>query len=333
MPAPHHAQPASGSPAARLAAGAGYAGEWALFRDYCAATGQPALPINTTTLLRFLTQIPAAAATRARRVRAIAAAHRHAGYLPTQGGEDRLVGPVPAMARVLGSADPQQLLAACPARGRPDGLVGRRDAFLIVLLAVLGHTVTQARQLAPADIQPPADGYGTGVAIRVRGHTAPTTTEPGTCPACAVYRWLDILGTADGLGRGSAHMQLAAASAPTPADPHTHTLPDPPRWRRSAQLLPAIDQHGWLNDNRPLSTRAITTRLALAASRNFEPAATATATGPMTAPTASPHPPSTGKLVHSLDQVLTRLDQVADAADTLNARIQSLLSNTIDHVN
>jgi len=32
-------------------------------------------------------------------------------------------------------------------------------------------------------------------------------------------------------------------------------------------LLPAIDRHGWLDDYRPLSTRTIRARLALAAAR------------------------------------------------------------------
>ena len=72
---------------------------------------------------------------------------------------------------------------------------------------------------------------------------------------------------ADGLGRGSARTALAAADAPTSTSPHQHTGSGPARWRAAAVLLPAIDRHGWLDDYRPISTRTIRTRLALAAGR------------------------------------------------------------------
>ena len=80
-------------------------------------------------------------------------------------------------------------------------------------------------------------------------------------------RWLDILGIADGLGRGSARMHLSAAPAPTALDGHQHNPVEPQRWRSAAQLLPAIDRHGWLDDYQPVSTRTIHTRLILAAAR------------------------------------------------------------------
>jgi len=94
-------------------------------------------------------------------------------------------------------------------------------------------------------------------------------------------------------------------------------------------LLPAIDRHGWLDDYRPLSTRTIRARLALAAGRAStdglltdppdappaaNPAATTAATGP-----ARPAP--------ELDEVLTLLDDLAEDADALNTRIQAPLDD------
>ncbi len=66
------------------AAGPGYAGEWGLFCDYAAATDQPALPTTVAALTGFLAALPARPGTVARRVRAIAAAHRRAGHLLTR---------------------------------------------------------------------------------------------------------------------------------------------------------------------------------------------------------------------------------------------------------
>jgi len=77
---------------------------------------------------------------------------------------------------------------------------------------------------------------------RLAGRAIPGGGDPRTCPACALARWLDILGVADGLGRGSARMALTVADAPTSASPHQHTPSEPPRWRGAAVLLPAIDR-------------------------------------------------------------------------------------------
>jgi len=104
---------------------------------------------------------------------------------------------------------------------------------------------------------------------------------------------------ADGLGRGSARTALAAADAPTSTSPHQHTGSGPARWRAAAVLLPAIDRHGWLDDYRPISTRTIRTRLALAAGRAdtddllTEPPDTPGATGP--AALARSNPSRTGR--------------------------------------
>lgn len=42
---------------------ASYTGEWALFQDYCAATGQPSLPTTPAAVAGFLAALPARPAT------------------------------------------------------------------------------------------------------------------------------------------------------------------------------------------------------------------------------------------------------------------------------
>lgn len=80
-----------------------------------------------------------------------------------------------------------------------------------MLTAVLGYPHTQARDIQPTDLTNSPDPAG---AIRIRGRPPPSTDDPRSCPACAVARWLEILGIADGLGRGLACMHLAVAQAP-----------------------------------------------------------------------------------------------------------------------
>jgi len=278
-------------------------------------------------LTGFLTAAPARPTTLARRVRAIASAHRRAGYLLTRPD----IGPAaPRPAPERPRPEPGLMIAACPTRGWPAGLTGRRDAFLIVLTETLGYPHRAARGLRPAEITEPTPVPGGEAVPRLAGRAVPSSDDPRTCPACAVARWLDILGLADGLGRGSARTALAAADAPTPASPHQHTPTEPARWRGAAVLLPAIDRHGWLDDYRPLSTRTIRTRLAHASRRastddlpGEPPDTPPAATDP--AATTAPTPPA--RPAPELDEVLTLLDDLADDADALNTRIQALLED------
>lgn len=320
----------------RDAAGPSYAGEWALFCDYATATGQPALPTTVATLTGFLTALPARPATLARRIRAIATAHRHAGHLLDRpdGGPAAPSPPVPRRPRWT---EPGPMIAACPTRGWPHGLHGRRDAFLVVLTASLALPYPAAQVLTPAAIvinnpaDPPTshDVDNIDEVVAVAGRAVPNDADPRACPRCAVVRWLDILGTLDGLGRGSARMDLVTAHALTSNDPHTHRPRPPYRWRGAATLLPAIDQHGWLDDYRPITIRTIRTRLA--AARGVQPAFDGRA---LQKPAEEPsHAGSIGSTDFTLDEVLVVLDTVADDVDTLNTHIQALLDHDHQCVN
>ncbi|WP_145984235.1 hypothetical protein [Pseudonocardia sp. EC080610-09] len=318
------------------AAGPGYAGEWALFCDYTTATSQPTLPTTVAALTGFLTTLPARPATVARRVRAIAAAHRRAGHLLQRPDIGPAAPPIPPQQLPL-LTGPGPMIAACPTRGWPHGLHGRRDAFLTVLTTSLALPYPVARTLTPtAIVTGIADDQltdcdvddDTDCLVAIAGQTVAQDVDPRECPACAVVRWLDILGTLDGLGRGSARMDLVTAHAPTADTPHTHRPKSPHRWRDAATLLPAIDQHGWLDDYRPITTRTMRTRMARTSDRAAQPVSEGepppgTAGVPFTAPAARQ---SFGPTAPALDEVLTVLDGVADDVDALNARIQALLN-------
>src|SRR6478672_4808360 len=57
-----------------------YAGDWALFTDWCHATGSWELPADPATVVAFLTDCPAAPATLRRRVAAIDHHHTANGH-------------------------------------------------------------------------------------------------------------------------------------------------------------------------------------------------------------------------------------------------------------
>jgi hypothetical protein len=319
------AAPGSDLAAVRSAAGSSYTTEWSLFCDYTAATGQPTLPTTVTALTRFLAEVPARASTQARRIAAIAAAHRNTGHLPIR--------PEPANQsppELAGGPTVTDLIMACPTRGWPHGFTGRRDAYLLVLVGALKLPHSQARLITPADLTTKTTGSATGAISQqwsVRGREVRVTGDPRCCPTCVLVRWLEILGIADGLGRGSARMHLSAAHATIATDPHRHAIADTPRWRACAQLLPAIDRHGWIDDFQPLSLRAIHTRLTRATTRaRFARPPADRSDAPNTLATTS----GNGGANHhfdNLDEVLALLDKVAADADALNAHINTLLAH------
>jgi hypothetical protein len=119
---------------------AGYRADWALFTDWCAATGAPALPAAVGTVEAFLAGCPAAPATAARRVAAIGWHHRHspaAGAAVDPPGRRELLG-LPPVDPTRPPPDPEALAAAVralPTTGWTGGFFGRRDAAMLTLAA------------------------------------------------------------------------------------------------------------------------------------------------------------------------------------------------------
>ncbi|WIB65607.1 hypothetical protein [Curtobacterium sp. MCBD17_040] len=132
----------------------------------------------------------------------------------------------------------------------PTALRGRRDGFLIVLFGVLGFTREEVRKVTTADIRLDP--------VTIQGRTVPRDngTPPG-CPACAVTRWLRVALPAE-LGR---KRDVAEAVDPRTFDPDVHDCDEglEHEWRKATNIVPAIDQHGWLDVHQPISTRSLTT--------------------------------------------------------------------------
>jgi hypothetical protein len=170
-----------------------YAAIWELFTDWCDVTGQVPLPADPTTVLDFLTECPAAPATRRRRVIAIDHRHTAAGLAPP-GADPRVraaIGrpptePAPIAAEVRARVD--AALRALPSRGWTGGLFGQRDRCLLVLSQFARIPHRQLARLTAGDITV-AGGVAT-IAVAGRTWTVQAMDDPVLCGPCAVARWL-----------------------------------------------------------------------------------------------------------------------------------------------
>lgn len=141
------------------------------------------------------------------------------------------------------------MLAAIPKYRYPVGLRGRRDAFLIVLLGVLYLTREQARTITPADVAVTS-------IVRIRGHVVPSSDDPTSCAACAVTRWLRIVGPVWTGFRGDVTRLLDPTKGTL--DRHDCEQSIPGEWRRAEQLLLPLDVYGWARIGVTLSGRSMT---------------------------------------------------------------------------
>ncbi len=226
-----------------------YAGDWALFTDWCRTTGGWELPADPDTVRFFLTDCPAAAATQRRRVAAIDHHHSTAGY--PRPGESPMVRA--ALGQKTKDRRPQEMsqevagaLRGLPSHGWTRGMFGRRDRCLLVLSQAAGVPYQHLATLTAGD-------------VTMAAGITPITAKAGTwtllpgydamlCGSCAVTRWLraldlvithpsnrdiaQVLRKAKAVTSGSPHLCRSTRSI----DPATLVVP----------LLPPIDQWGYV---------------------------------------------------------------------------------------
>lgn len=213
-----------------MATGPGVRG---LFDDWRAATGRASdAPADEAELDAFFAEVPGAASTLTRRRRDLEVA----GLAPPRK-------PPPAAGRVAGL---DAALRVIPVGGWPDGLVGRRDAALLVTSRVAGLRRPQLRGLVVGGELP---------------DLPVVDAHPSVCPACALSRWVRTLLVACVAGWGEVRIQLAELPAAPASDTDGHdcarAMPTCRSPIRAVPLLSGIDRYGWVDESRPLSPRAI----------------------------------------------------------------------------
>jgi hypothetical protein len=234
---------------------------WGLFVDWCTAVDYCPLPAAPDTVLAFLAELPTGPATVGRRLRVIDAAHQVAGWPAPSAA--------PAFDELLRPARPPRFdpavvaraLDAIPVGGWPTGMVGRRDAAVVALVCSAGLTRRQIRALHSG-----VDGDGQLVPPTLPA--LPTTPGPGTCPACAVTRWLRVHAMTVTSGWRTVRAELADLGETPVGTEVTHDCTQPVSWpalavgeQTPSPLFTPIDHRG-SPETWALSTRSITTIVA-----------------------------------------------------------------------
>lgn len=221
-----------------------YRYDWQLFVDWCAATDRTALPADPGTVIAFLDAHPAARDTNRPRLTAIRWAHRHARELAPHRTAELRSRVLPDTSRRADVETIRPLLEEMPTSGWTAGLVGRRNALLLVLAAA-GVPYAAMERLHRRDVVVDEN--------RCLVVTLPTAVlripagpgDPRTCPVAVYLRWARLLAHYDRYPSARALEKALRAAQPIGADTveRYQPLPDQSRDGRDP-LLPTIDRWG-----------------------------------------------------------------------------------------
>lgn len=227
---------------------------WLLFKDWCQAAGETALPASPASLSRFLAEVPADGALAKRRIRAVQAMHAAAGFEPP--GRDEairaLVVPVPpSPARDRGAV--AKALTSAVIGNWPAGLVGRRDAALVAMVCVGGYSRRELRTMR----------VNAGLPASVPSALArlPRADAPGPCPTCALSRWLRVHAFMAAHGWRALRNELADMGEVAAGSQGHHDCEVAIVWPErldGGPLFMAVDRHGGLELRLALSRRSMT---------------------------------------------------------------------------
>ena len=201
-----------------------YRQDWALFTDWCAATGMPDLPAAPDTVLRFLIDCPAALSTQ--RCRAAAIDQRHAGAGLPKPGESPVVRaalgrplPDPGPAPLVMTDQVAAALRGLPSYGWTQGMFGRRDRCLLVLSQLAGVPYQVLATLTVGDIA--IANSAVTIATRTDTWTVVADPDPVLCGPCAITRWTRVLDLAVAkITTGTVAAAVDKADPVTPRSPH-----------------------------------------------------------------------------------------------------------------
>lgn len=207
---------------------------WALFARWCAAADRCALPATATTVAEYIDDNPAASSTQRARLTAINKAHTAAELPPPgravmlrQALNDRYAELCAGRSTLV-----ERLLPRIPVWGWTGGLVGRRNAALLVLAAAgLSYARIAAlrqHELALSRDVAIIDPYLTEIAAR---------RDPFRCPVAVLERWAAVLRLVPTpSGRGLLEYHLSSRNLPAQGlDPRHGHLP----------LFTSFDRRGW----------------------------------------------------------------------------------------
>ncbi|MCQ6272063.1 hypothetical protein M8J71_16450 [Pseudarthrobacter sp. R1] len=269
-----------------------------LWTDWCSVMGVPAGRIDETAVSRFVQQVQPSQAVLTALRRRLAPKDPVAPAWPRAHRED--IGSLQRLIR-RGTAIVQH-----PGTHWVFRLRLRRMLFAAVLLAPpsqggLGLDRSGALEMRPERMR------------RLRPRVG-VAEDPASCPSCATWSWLDVIGTNSGWSHGS--VRALGHRLDEEGTSHRHLQPDPnPDWHLALGMLPAVDRWGWIDSYRsmhPSSLSAVISAVALLLD-GPEPVL---APGP--AAVAMPAGPRRQISREEEEQILKR-------ADELTARVEAIL--------
>ena len=274
-----------------------YQADWDLFVGWCQHAGIEPRPDDP--LDRFFADVPVAAPTTLnRRIKAIRAGLEDRGFLPARSMRAPAVTTIrtgPEWASVAEALAQLQILRY------PAGVRGRRDGWVLVTVGFLSLTRAQARSIR-------ADQVELGESIRVGGRIVKRSEPAVSCPACAVTRWLRILGPG-----GVMRNEAIALMNPYTADLSAHDceIPVEDGWQAMPTLMPYINRHNSIGSmHEPLTPLAISAIMRRRQEFNGFREQTST------------HKELTGRFAAATSQDL------ADAYDDIDDQLTALLART-----
>ena len=184
--------------------------------------------------------------------------------------------------------------------------------FAAVLLAPagqggLGLTRDQALELTPAAFQELRPQIG-------------TAEEESSCPACAIWSWLEVLGTNSSWSSAMVRA-LAKRAGETPKSDvaHRHELDDPNPgwgdWQECSNLLPGIDRWGYIYQYSSMHRSSLSVVIAVMA---------LLLDTPVPRPINSPPAPELQTIRHMTPEEEA---SILARADELNKRVTALLAS------
>ncbi len=139
--------------------------------------------------------------------------------------------------------------------------------------------------------------------------------DPQSCPACAVWSWLEVVGTYNGWSQGA--VRALGHRRDEAGGEHRHLLPDAsPDWHLCVGMLPAVDRWGWIDSYssmHPSSLSAVISAMSLVLE------------GPEPVPAPVPQPRPIGQISPSRKISREEERRILARADELTARVAKIL--------
>lgn len=267
-----------------------------LWTDWCSVAGKPAEQVDAAALALFSRQVGAS--------RAVLASLR------------RMICPEPAVAPAWPRAhrdDPESLhrlvkratiLVQEPATHWVFRLRLRRMIFAAVMIAPPGHGGLGLDRPGTLGLRP-----NEMQRLRTRIGIAP---DPQSCPACAVWSWLEVVGTNNGWSHGA--VRALGHRRDREDDEHRHLLPDANTdWLFCVGMLPAIDRWGYVEPYASMHPSSLTAVIRAMDALLEGPA-------PVRTPMPDPEPRSTRHEISPEEE-----ERILARADELTARVAKIL--------